>query len=767
MATKAERRKQKQKQKRQARKDQQRRPAERSRPKAPALPAIQSPDARRIAKQQPRAWEGELPEDVAVFDDAALESLPADAAAHVAAVRAGLADACAGRGERALERVARVPRSSKASEWNLFVRGLVAWLADDVESAERAWRRLDPRRRPGRIAVAMANARRDDLKNLGVTSDDRSEPSDWRERLDGMLLHHAKLLRRVRFDRTAIRIAEAGVNAPEEDADSLLGPAKLDWLRHFADEYRATEPALVSALGQVALGRAFAQDEPDLFDAAVQVFPGPRHDPRSRLLTYFYHRDFDQESASRRAAERALADYLADDLPNNEDLSGPLRQALASEIHRNQAGLMMQASGMATFGRDPSRPADQVAMRRHLERAAALYPTNRLAYSNHADWLEDGLEDETLTKTDREPLLDRLAQVMQHWTQGLPGDVRPRRWLCERLMAAERMEEARPHVDWLSAARQDDPLVRSAPWRWHLFEAMRLSRRKGRIDEARIRLEEAERLWPAWLSRRWLPYLRAALLLREGRGEEFERHRRGICDAASRPRDSLADACMTLAAAQRMRVPAADLKPLRQPVDAAVARIGRITLDGLLSAAQFFWDLHRTEMSYPAYRFHGSKLADELGTRLADRPDLAWDRAEDARLHAALLWLSEHRVWSDGYQMRLPAWFGDDRVARQPMFVAAKVSTFLRQRIHWDAADHAQAAPLLREAAAGQSDAYYRHWLGELAENLEEVVRKTAADRLGLERFAEAFGGTDGAEDDPPDCDCADCRAGRRAAQMP
>ena len=83
-----------------------------------------------------------------------------------------------------------------------------------------------------------------------------------------------------------------------------------------------------------------------------------------------------------------------------------------------------------------------------------------------------------------------------------------------------------------------------------------------------------------------MPYLRAAIDLRAGvpptqvspQGHEL---RAGEIDAAG--------ACRMLGAAQRMRVPAAELKPLREAVEHALANLNRIPLPNLLSLAEFFW----------------------------------------------------------------------------------------------------------------------------------------------------------------------------------
>jgi len=105
----------------------------------------------RIAKQEPVAWDGETPEDVAVFDSAVLETLSSELREQVNAIRKALALACASNGNQADDAnqlVAMIPRNSPLSPWRLFVRGFQPWLSNDFDAAQKSWSRLDPQHRP-------------------------------------------------------------------------------------------------------------------------------------------------------------------------------------------------------------------------------------------------------------------------------------------------------------------------------------------------------------------------------------------------------------------------------------------------------------------------------------------------------------------------------------------------------------------------------------------------------------------------------------------
>jgi len=741
---------------------------------------------RRRERHVPRAWAGETPEDVALFDDAVLSSLPPDLAAQVSAVREALQLASEGRGEDALKQVSTIPRSSPLREWRVYLRGLVPWLANDFKGANEAWRRLDPERRAGRIAAAMMNAL-DDLEGVAPGGDsaqpdaDRpventAEPIDsWLTRLDDQLLRQARLLRRFWLDRAALRVAEAGAGVPDESPKLKLGPRKMRWLKEFADEYRDSEPNLVAALEQVALGRAFAQNYADLFDTAVGLFRGPRHDRNNRLLRYFYHSQFRDDPTAERTAQWSLDTYLKKDLPENRELSEPLRQAIVSLIHLNQAETLLDA-GKQVLPFWVPKEEDSKAIRQHFKQAVLACPTNRRAYRMHAEWVESKLENDRLTKPQRKPWETELAQVMENWTKALPDDAQPRLWLVDHLLENEQTEDAQPHVEWLAASRHEDPRVRAAPWKWTLLEAMRLSRRKAWLSQVPPLLQESEQKWPSWLSKQWLPYLEAAYVLRCGDAEEFERQRRRICEESGLKRDCVADACMMLGAAQRMRVPAADLKPLRAPVDEAVKNVERASLEDLLDASVFFWDLYRARLVYPAYRMHGGKFARELLDRLWDS-DLVLQRVDDPKIHAAVLWNSEHRFWGDSYVVRLPAFYSPRAVKDHPMFVAAKANALLNAGSGFQAGVFEKLGEPLREAAAAARDPYYRHWFHSLAEKADQALAAAKSRAFGVLGGMFGFGADqDDGDDDwddvdedefgpelgfDPHCDCPGCRAAR------
>ncbi len=714
----------------------------------------------RIAKQEPAAWDGETPEDVAVFDSAVLETLSSELREQVIAIREALALACASNGNQvddANQLVAMIPRNSPLSPWRLFVRGFQSWLRNDCDAAQKSWSRLDPRHRPGRIAAVLSSAQRNDIRVSSNETASRqaskkadvgaqSQPAESAllpidSQPDAVQVYSAKLVRRIRFDRPAIRMARTITSQPEGqfgDPELLLGLEKLQRLKDFSTGYDRTEPQLVAALQHTALLLVVNQPYVNIFEAAIKFCGGPAHDARNSLLSFHYYSKF--EGAEGRAA-RALERYLKKDLPANQQIPKPLCNAIISQSWLKEAEATLKPAsplggspfeGMFGFGIDERQYED------YLKRAIKAYPANADAHQTYADWLESKATDERLRAAERKPHEKKLLAAMRKWSESIPNAAEPRLWLVDFLIEDEQLEEAAPHVEWLKASREDDPRIRSAPWKLAVLEAMQLCRRKAWLKQVPEKLVEVEALWPTWLSRDWLPYLHAAVVLRRGEKDEFEKIRAEMTSHITSS-ESLKDACMMLGAAQRMRVPAADLKPLRVPVDGAVKKVESLAFDVLLNVASFFWDLSRIDLFYPAYRMHGSKFGKELWYRLGERPKMVLEHCDDPTFQAALMWMSTSRFYDDGYELRLP--HGFTGVASKNKVVAASlINALLQLRFSWGVKNYQKQRDILQEAVSSENDPYYRHWFGSLVDEFDEKSAEGERFDSGPGSFFSAFG---------------------------
>lgn len=734
MATRDQKRKEKKKKKRDQRKAESKKKETLSRP--PKLRSVPSPHQELLTRQAPVAWDSEPVEDVAVFDEAVRDTLDSDSAKQVQSIREAFDLALAGRGDQSRLAVDEIPRSSPLSQWKVFLLGLIAWLKDEADEAERAWKRLDHSRRPSRIAISMWNARRSDSLTAKVPVADPQGEADraapWHTRVDDPLRQSAKRLHRVWYDRAAIRIAESGTKTRESIPDSLISPEKLEWIVEFAKKYRDFEPELVASLEQASLHRAAGQSYIDVFAIARDELPGPVHDPNNTLLNYVYelrYRDGIYSPRVSEAADCSLKQYLEVELPKNEALSKPVRNALASELHLREATEELNSGSGSPILGFLGPEYDKKLVRSHFKAATAAYPANRAAHQAYLRWIEDELEDRWTTAAQKKPLKAEMAKLMQAWSKGRPDDKEPRLWLLDYFIDAEKMDQAKPHVEWLANARVNDPKVRIARWRWTLLDAFRLCRRKAWLDQAAERLEESVPIWPAWLNQQWLPYLRASISLRAGDSGAYVKQRAAICDTADRKHLGVADSCMALAAAQLMRVPAADLKPLRAPVDAFVKNLSGVSKQELFDAAPFFWDLHRTDMLYPAYRMHGSKLASELNERLDADVQFVFKNIDDPQLHAAMYWISEHSIWTNSHDLRMPQYWTSELAHKTPAFAAVWANR--GRKLYWLSSldPDRDLTDFLRNSAPRQVDPFLSSWFAILADEMDE--RFAADDRRG------------------------------------
>ena len=748
----------------------------------------------RLAKRMPEAWVGEDPADAAVFETAAFNGLTADLQSHVTAVREALKLVCTSQASEVAARIAEIPRSSPLSEWRLLIRGLAPWLDDDHSAAKEIWNRLDANRRPGRIATAIVAAPLPDLETISLDSNGAAssaksaEPdaiesvpmdaslltsSGVKKRLDTTLLQSARVLRRVRIDRAAIRMALTGANQAEEDSDLLIGPAKMKWLRDFSSDFEDTEPQLVHALQQAALQRAFHQGYIDLFSAAVGYFKGPAHDRRNELLSFFY---YGSGKGSEDRADRHFLNYVDMDLKNNERISEPLRKALVSECCLRRASQLISQDSDLPFYMRFDRGNNDKEIERLLKKSIGSYPANRAAIQAHVEWLKEKLDDNNVTTAaDREPLEKKLSEVMKAWSESLPEDVEPRLWLVDHLLENGELDKAKAFIEWLRVARQDDPKIRALPWKWQVLDAMRLCRRKSDFVKVPEKLQSIESEWPAWLSKDWLAYLQAAFLLRTGDTQAFEQQRTQICEQQERVRDCPRDACMMLAAAQGMNVPAADLKPLRAVVDAAVGNVKCISIADLLDLGELFWDLHRIQIVYPAYRMHGSKFGRELISRVDKGGNKVREWLTLPAFKHALLWASEYRCWPNSYDSKFPKCLEKDS-STETLIAAARINNILQYSRFSGIKNASKSLELLRTASTTERDPFYRYWFTSLVEKAERGIEDLTKQGYGfgglLGQMARSFGiasddeeDFDGDEEDREECNCEQCVAERAEAE--
>ncbi len=114
-----------------------------------------------------------LADQAVVHPDAIKDSMP-DLYAAAEPIRAAFAALDTGVETRALDSLRSIPRSSPMADWRYFIRGLIAFRKQKVDSAKNDWDRLNPSRAAKKIAqkllavaeIAPGDASDDQLKRL-------------------------------------------------------------------------------------------------------------------------------------------------------------------------------------------------------------------------------------------------------------------------------------------------------------------------------------------------------------------------------------------------------------------------------------------------------------------------------------------------------------------------------------------------------------------------------------------------------------------------
>ncbi len=733
----------------------QRKDSPHGRPGAPSFPEIPVSSIerhqQRVEAQQPVAWAEERIEDVAIFDDAALASLSSEMQEQATAVRAALKAACESNAESALSLVAGVPRSSPYSDWRLFLRGLVKWFENDLPASMEAWSRLDESRRPARIAAVMtksqqlqmpvAEANKEEQPQTALTGTANHNVSRLREldrlaELDEVQSYHAKLLYRIRVDRPALRIARLGLSVQEGDSEAPISLPKLDWLHRFVKGYQAVEPQLTVAIADNARQMAANNEELNVFLHAAKLFPGTLLDPSNRLLTYFYgarfHVDHDLLDTN-----ELLNEFFESDLFPNQAILPAVKGAAAGELIFRDVEHMMDAHAMMPRPKEKREIAAEICD--CIGIVLKLYPRHRDALVSFSKWLLQMIESDVKV-ADRKVYEDVALEVMRTWATAFPTEMEPRLWLVDALLEREQLEEVKPHIEFLTSSRQESPLARATPWKWNLLEASRLCRRKTWFAQVLPQLDQAEKCWPTWLSNEWLPYLRAAAAWRIGGAAALTEAQQTLgIDYATQEGIGLRHSCMLYSAALFMRVPAAELKPLRETLDKQIATPARCTDLEVCRTGAFLWDLNRAKLMCSGLERTKKNFAKMFAKRYEKSNRIVNELKPDPLFQSGLLFCADQQMFSNRGLLRLPNYVTDELVETSPRYLAIKTLAFIRQDEHWGYYLPKDCEEPLRAAAEKEPDAFYRNFYLELAQKFKEVIEEVHSPRHSMASFFEVF----------------------------
>ena len=321
---------------------------------------------------------------------------------------------------------------------------------------------------------------------------------------------------------------------------------------------------------------AYFEPNTAVFATLKKTVPGPTHDPNWNLQGVLYYSQF----SAHRAYEDCANAYITKDLPKLTQLKEGLRNALASRLYMLLAETELQRAAGAGFPFSfMFESPDFADVEESAQKAIKQYPANRDAHTMGIRVLQLQLAEQGLNKRTAAALEKRLLRAKEQLVKSFPDDIETTLWLIDHYFDEDQLEAADKLVRQLGGQRLEDPRAKSLPWKLKLREAMRLSRRKTSLDAAHSALDMAESLWPAWLQRDWLPFLRAAIELRAGDRDKFmhlNAAARSECGATE-----LVGDVMTFAALQQMNLPSADLKPFREVAEKQVLSAKKVPLTEL------------------------------------------------------------------------------------------------------------------------------------------------------------------------------------------
>jgi hypothetical protein len=455
-------------------------------------------------KLKPVAAAAEGPEDRAVFDPSVGGQLSPDLAAEAARVREALEMCAQGELYAAVDHLIAIDRRSPFADWRLFVRGLVAFQRSDLAAAREAWKRLDPTRRPARIAHQLdaawerATAASEGGQPEGGQAADGRGPA-----ASGVSVAAEALMRRASRWGAAREIATTS----HRDEDRTFSASQAALAIRLEKQYRDLDPDFIREFSAACRALALNQPDDQPFLAICRSTAGPVDDPRNtRLQSIHLHRFLDTSEEVRQATR----EYVDRDLPGLSQLPAPLRAALASAA-LDLAAAHVLAAADSEFGGGVSAHEEQVC-ERLLREAIERYPRNRRGHEALIKLLtyraaDDGAESDTGRA---------LANAKLAFVKLFPDQHRHVVDLIDRFIKQGDFARAEPLVRSLADQRIGDAVGRAATWRFELLRSASLAAADDTLPRARTGLEAAIAAWPAWMDRQWIPFLEAALLLREG-----------------------------------------------------------------------------------------------------------------------------------------------------------------------------------------------------------------------------------------------------------
>ncbi|MCU0714301.1 MAG: hypothetical protein MUC43_19780, partial [Pirellula sp.] len=581
-----------------------------------------------LLDHKPVPREGEQVEDVAIFASQARQQLSAELQTEAALVADSLDKIHRGCFESAMADVKGIPASSPYADWKLFVRGYIAFCQRDLSTAQRNWERLEPERRACRVAKSLLNASAPP-EQVGTSVNLEDKPtcnlavaSSSEELLRQFLSCTGPLV-------AARRIADA-LNIKNASAFSVK-QAKL--LEGFSSTYRRAYPDFVNSFLQSIVRIIARQPRGGVLNELLKLATAPDFDPKWNLLQSFLAKRSEQSEPS---CETYIKAYLETDLPLVKSLTEEVRSALKS-ICLFELGKIRLIYSMRQAVMDRMSP---ISICRKiggddghilLAKAIEAYPKNREAHVELIRFLDtfNNLEMQLGEETDGREVFEAKANFVKHF----PNEVETKLWLIDWYFDHDETDKAKSLVETIDFSQTEAPIVKAAKWKLLISEAFYAAKYKSMQLTALQSLEQTGNCWPAWLPRYYFDYFQAALDLRVGRKEIFEKRSRELASVHSLP--DHVHKLLLYVSCSLMSVPAKETKTLKEEYTSIDIR--KLPFEAKLDLAAIFWDLYRSIISNKICATLSQKISKEIQSALYMLKKLPSERSRVAALEWVMM----------------------------------------------------------------------------------------------------------------------------------
>jgi hypothetical protein len=687
-----------------------------------------------VAQAAPMRWTGEIEFDGAIWDAGTRASLEPEVAAIATVIADSLTHVAERRDDDAVRAMAEIPRKSLGGDWRMLIRGLIHWYADEFAEVDKFWGRLDPERRPSRIAQALQLSRSLEVVDGAPSPAGAAGPNaEATNESDPGLKIGAERVHRIRVQRPAL--AEAWkLTKRASFSKTAINPKNWSDLKRFFLQFRHTDPDLIRAVESNAMALAFEQDDDALFYEIARTVKGSPFDPTNQLIRiqheWRYHLDptntltndigiFAKPRSSRSPAQQEVC------------------QAIASEFYRELAERLTRPSGPFGF-MFGNMCRDDSATNAMFERAITTFEKNESAFDAYFDWQTDCRDDCDRKASDEyKTLTTRLRNIAERWCKAHPKSVPARLHRIEQCFEVGEFVEARQHADVLKKARIGTAAVLLLPWKSDLLYAFALARLKKSLANSLEQFSKALAQWPTWLPKTFVPFLELALSVRTGKSELQEQWR-----AFQTAGPASADVMM-LAACRATHVPNNETKELRAMVAEHAKKTNKLSSADLFAVGNFYWDLERIRWSYTGQGSHRKKFGDAIIHCLSTAKPPFDEQNQD--MVASAIWVTK-----DVHFYRPTEWMIK---AKSPKLMACYVEV-LSDNSYVPDEGFEEVIESLRVASQTDQDMFYRDFFKATLEKAEDLDAAEDANP-----FSMFFGDNDDDDDDDYDDDESDSRS--------